>query len=172
MIIKWEKEQKKHQSEGREAKVEVWKEEGSEVDANLWKYKSKMVWKQDVSLSISGWQSKKSNHLFWSWICSLSRAWLNVVSLGSTWEGSWITWKLVSSPLSGGWHWLMAPTWNTYTWSHVLSPLHGMVTRFRKSACQEKLADAAWPFLIKPQKFHSITFAVLRLRQWLSPPFI
>lgn len=45
--------------------------------------------------------------------------------------------------------------------SHVFSPLHGMVTRFRKSACQEKLADAAWPFLIKPQKFHSITFAVL-----------
>lgn len=54
IIIKWEKEQKKHQSEGRETKVDVWKEEGSEVDANLWKYKSEMVWKQDVPLPISG----------------------------------------------------------------------------------------------------------------------
>lgn len=59
--------------------------------------------------------------------------------------------------------WPMAPTWNTYMWSlHVFSALpHGMVIRFRKSPSQEKLADAACPFLIKPLKSHSITFAAL-----------
>lgn len=34
-MLKWKKERKKHSSKGRETKVEVWKEEGSEVHANL-----------------------------------------------------------------------------------------------------------------------------------------
>lgn len=139
-----------------------------------------MIWKKDVLLSIPRWQTTsdliawKQQSLFWSWICSSSRAWLHAVSCGAVWNWSWITWKPASSLLSGGWHWPMASTWNTYMWSlHVFSALpHGMVIRFRKSPSQEKLADAACPFLIKPLKSHSITFAALWLRQPLSPACI